>query len=90
MVARRDDEYDNLEWQQSAACRGEHAKSFYPPAHFERKDLRLARERLAKSICAVCPVKQACLSHALRTAEPHGIWGGLNEFERRELAHRQS
>ena len=90
MVARRDDEYDDLEWQQTAACRGDHASSFYPPSHFERKDLRLSRERLAKSICAVCPVKQACLSFALRTAEPHGIWGGLNEIERRELSHRQS
>jgi len=90
MVARRDDEYDNLEWQQNAACRGEHASSFYPPSHFERKDVRLARERLAKSICAVCSVRQACLSHALRTSEPHGIWGGLNETERRDLSYRQS
>jgi WhiB family transcriptional regulator, redox-sensing transcriptional regulator len=90
MVARRDDEYDDLEWQQMAACRGDDASSFYPPSFFERKDLRLNRERLAKSICALCPVKQACLSFALRTAEPHGIWGGLNEIERRELAQRQS
>ena len=51
MVARRDDEFDDLQWQQSAACRGENASSFYPPSHFERKELRLSRERLAKSIC---------------------------------------
>jgi WhiB family redox-sensing transcriptional regulator len=90
MVARRDEEDDDLTWQQSAACRGDHASRFYPPSHFERKDLRLARERVAKSICALCPVKQSCLSYALRTAEPHGIWGGLNELERRDLGNRQS
>lgn len=88
MVARRDDEYEDLQWQQSAACRGENAAMFYPPPFFERKDVRLSRESLAKSICAECPVKQACLQHAIRTAEPHGIWGGLNEFERREFRLR--
>jgi WhiB family redox-sensing transcriptional regulator len=89
MVARRDDEYDDLHWQQFAACRGEHASSFYPPLHFERKELRLSRERHAKAICASCSVRQHCLSYALRTAEPHGIWGGLNEAERSQLIRRR-
>ena len=90
MLARQDDGFDDLGWQQHAACRGDHASVFYPPVHFERKDLRLARERLAKSICAQCGVKQACLAHALRTAELHGIWGGMNEAERRQLTDRQT
>ena len=90
MVARRQDETDDLGWQLAAACRGEAATSFYPPPHFERKELRLSRERAAKAVCANCPVRQECLSFALRTAEPHGIWGGLNELERRQLADRQS
>lgn len=85
MAARREDEYDDLEWQQLAACRGENAAKFYPPTFFERKELRLARESLAKSTCASCPVKHACLGYALHTAEPHGIWGGLNEAERKGL-----
>ena len=45
MVARRDAEDDDLSWQHTAACRGETASSFSPPIHFERKELRLARER---------------------------------------------
>ena len=89
MVARHDEESDDLQWQQHAACRGDHASTFYPPVHFERKDLRLARERLAKSICAQCRVKQACLAHALQTAESHGIWGGMNEVERRQFVDRR-
>jgi len=88
MAVRREEDDDDLQWQQAAACRGENAATFYPPPFFERKDLRIARENLAKSICADCSVKQACLGYAMRTAEPHGIWGGLNEAERRDVRNR--
>jgi hypothetical protein len=33
-------------------------------------------------------VRRACLTFALATREPHGIWGGLNELERRHAAER--
>jgi WhiB family redox-sensing transcriptional regulator len=56
---------------------------FFPPAHFERKDEKLDRERRAKAICATCSVRRDCLDYALRIREPHGIWGGQNELERR-------
>ena len=72
-------------WQVKAACRGPHATVFFPPPHFERKDEREAREKAAKAICASCPVRQPCLHYAVRIREPHGIWGGLNEAERRQL-----
>ncbi len=72
-------------WQARAACRGRHASMFFPPSHGERRDDRSERERLAKAICMPCPVRQACLDYALRTGEPHGIWGGMNEVERRLL-----
>ena len=58
---------------------------FFPPAHFERKDEKLDRERRAKAICATCSVCRDCLDYALRIREPHGIWGGLSEVERRSL-----
>jgi WhiB family redox-sensing transcriptional regulator len=73
-------------WQDKAACRGPHTSLFFPPAHFERKDDKEARESQAKSICATCPVRKPCLAYALRIREPHGIWGGLNEVERRALS----
>lgn len=75
-------------WQTRAACRGPHASMFFPPAHFERKDDREARETRAKAICRGCAVRQECLDYALRIREPHGIWGGLNEAERRPLIGR--
>lgn len=73
-------------WQVKAACRGPHTSLFFPPSHFERKDDKEHREAQAKSICASCPVRQPCLQYALRIREPHGIWGGLNEVERRALS----
>jgi len=54
----------------------------------ERKDERTSRERAAKGICTSCPVEQACLEYALRIREPHGIWGGLNEVERKHILDR--
>ncbi|HUE58939.1 MAG TPA: WhiB family transcriptional regulator [Acidimicrobiales bacterium] len=75
-------------WQAKAACRGPNTALFFPPSHFERKDDKEARENKAKAICATCPVKRPCLEYALRIKEPHGIWGGLNELERRALSTR--
>lgn len=72
-------------WQDKAACKGPQAAAFFPPASTERKDDREAREQWAKSICASCHVKAACLDYAIEIREPHGIWGGLNEVERKLL-----
>lgn len=72
-------------WQAKAACRGPQATLFFPPSHFERKDDKERRESQAKSICRTCPVRRPCLDYAVRIREPHGIWGGLNEVERRAL-----
>lgn len=77
-------------WQLKAACRGPQAAIFFPPAHFERKDEKEAREARAKAICATCPVKRPCLDYAIRIREPHGIWGGLNEVERKQHASRRA
>jgi WhiB family redox-sensing transcriptional regulator len=62
---------------------------FFPPAQFERKEDKLAREHRAKAICAQCAVRQPCLQYALKIREPHGIWGGLNELERKQLLAQQ-
>jgi WhiB family transcriptional regulator, redox-sensing transcriptional regulator len=72
-------------WQYRAACRGEDAEMFFAPNYFERKEEKEGREVQAKTICARCPVRDECLEYALRNREPHGIWGGLNESERKSL-----
>lgn len=77
-------------WQLKALCRGPQAVVFFPPGHPETKEERFEREQIAKSMCDCCPVKQPCLEYALRIREPHGIWGGLNEVERKQLTERVS
>ncbi|TSD40537.1 WhiB family transcriptional regulator [Rhodococcus sp. KBS0724] len=42
----------------------------------------MRRENAAKKICGDCPVRSHCLTHALDTPEPHGVWGAMTERER--------
>lgn len=72
-------------WQFRAACRGPQVHVFFPPPHFERKDAKRSRELRAKNICKTCGVRRDCLEYALRIREQHGIWGGMNETERKAL-----
>ena len=75
-------------WQLKAACRGPQAAVFFPPSTFERKDEKDEREARAKAICGTCAVRKSCLEYAIKIREPHGIWGGLNEVERKQLLAR--
>ncbi|HUQ63593.1 MAG TPA: WhiB family transcriptional regulator [Acidimicrobiales bacterium] len=40
----------------------------------------------AKSICAECPVQEACFEGALARREPFGVWGGRLFFKGKVLA----
>lgn len=86
MSIRRLDEL----WQERAACRGPQASVFFPPSYFERKEAKAYREARAKEICQACPVRRDCLDYAVAIREPHGIWGGLNEMERKALLSHQA
>lgn len=77
-------------WQAHASCRGPEAFLFFAPTHFEKKDEKIHREARAKAICGSCPVLEDCLDYALNIREPHGIWGGMTEQERRAAIARQT
>ena len=47
-------------WRKRAACQGIDPEVFYPVSDEDAEE--------AKVICAVCPVRQACLEHAWPTA----------------------
>lgn len=72
-------------WQQEGRCRSVDATVFFPPMTFEHKPDREAREAEAKAVCAECPVQVECLDFALAVREPHGVWGGASELERKEM-----
>lgn len=74
------------DWRPLAACKDHpRAADFYPPLRTERKHERIAREHRAKSVCATCPVIDACRNHALAGDERFGVWGGLTLDERRSV-----
>jgi hypothetical protein len=71
-----------------ATCKGEDLGLFFGP-DAEFVTARREREAKAKAICARCPVRPDCLAYALDTGEAYGIWGGLNEDERRALLRQR-
>ena len=74
-----------LLWQEQAACRGPLGSVFFPPPTSEKKRSKMAREHKAKAICRACPVMAECRDYSIAIREPHGVWGGLSEQERRLL-----
>lgn len=64
-------------WMDHAACRG-----MDPDLFFTERGESTAEP---KRVCAGCPVRLACLEHALAINEREGVWGGLSARERRYL-----
>lgn len=78
------------DWRDDASCNGIDGELFFPVAHTKGWRAQTAQ---AKTVCARCPVRQACLDYALDTGQKAGVWGGLTETERqrlRELPETQS
>lgn len=47
-----------------------------PMTTIEHPDARAAREDVARDICGTCPVRDACLTYALRVRPERGMWAG--------------
>jgi WhiB family transcriptional regulator, redox-sensing transcriptional regulator len=82
MIAGRHQAVDDIparsrgnNWMSLAKCRAMESEQFF------RQDEDGVRE--ARRICAVCPVKLACLAYALDHRLNDGVWGGASEHERR-------
>jgi WhiB family redox-sensing transcriptional regulator len=81
----RQNMFDELMWRVGAECQTDNAVYFYAPSHFERKPEKDLREGIARALCRRCKVQESCLSYSIVGEESHGIWGGLNELERKRL-----
>jgi WhiB family redox-sensing transcriptional regulator len=72
-----------VEWWNQSACLNEDPELFFPigtrgPSILQRQE--------AKQVCGRCVPRDACLAWALADGGPeHGVWGGLDEEERRQL-----
>ncbi|AQZ71114.1 hypothetical protein BKM31_44495 [[Actinomadura] parvosata subsp. kistnae] len=52
----------------------------------ESAEERVARERVAREVCAECPVWASCLFYALDARPETGVWAGLTAEEIAGLA----
>lgn len=78
------------QWVARAACNPHNADAWFPArAQGNRGNGGFKRDRAfaadAIATCEQCPVRLACLQHALDNDERHGVWGGLTEAELAEL-----
>jgi len=75
-------------WRDRAACRSTDPDLFFPAGSTGDA---VDQIQSAKRICRSCPVQDACLHFALETNQGVGVWGGMDEDERRRLRrHRRS
>lgn len=71
-----------MEWRQNAACLDEDPELFFPDGTTGAAFDQIQR---AKAVCRRCPVVRECLQWALDHNQEAGVWGGLNEEERRNI-----
>ncbi len=77
-------------WQDDAAC-GDVDHNVFFPAHDERKEERLEREKYAKGFCATCSVRKPCEDAGFaQNRDEAGIWGGLTKEDRNELRDKHN
>lgn len=77
--------HDQWDWQFDGACVTADPESFFLEDSMRGKKKR-EKEKKAIALCNTCPVKQECLDHALKVPEIYGVWGGMTEEHRHDLA----
>lgn len=81
-MAWRQATWDGTHWRQAASCRDADPELFFAVGCGPGALEQTAR---AKRWCAHCPVAEECLVFAVTTNQEYGVWGGLDEEERREV-----
>jgi WhiB family redox-sensing transcriptional regulator len=74
-----------MDWRDKAACLDEDPELFFPVGN---TGPALAQIEEAKKVCVRCSVREECLRWALENGQDHGVWGGMNDEERRSLKRR--
>lgn len=74
-----------MNWRHRANCLAHDPELFFAVGTSGPALLQVAE---AKAVCATCPVAAECLTWAMDNGQDAGVWGGLDEDERRELKRR--
>lgn len=80
-------------WMARGACVNHPTDLWFPSTSDGRKGrpsgMYAGQAARAKKVCSTCPVVAECAAYAITNREEFGVWGGLDEDERR-LIIRQS
>jgi len=74
-------------WVAQAACRDRGDDLMYPDGD-EASAIYQRGVEAARAVCAWCPVRAACLEHAVAAGEDYGVWGGTTPAQRRAMSRR--
>jgi WhiB family redox-sensing transcriptional regulator len=75
---------NHVDWRDRAACVGEDPELFFPVGTGRYAERQVAE---AKLVCQRCPVVARCADFAV-TNGYEGVWGGLDDEQRRQLRRR--
>ena len=76
------------DWREQAACREWDFQLKGDP--FFTDDRGRDPWADARAVCEDCPVRTTCLEAALSRREPHGLFGGLDPDQRRQIIRRRN
>jgi len=70
------------EWMERALCAQTDPEAFFPEGRGH------IAPRVARRVCAACPVEAECLDYALVNDERFGIWGNTTPKQRQAIRRR--
>jgi len=74
------------DWYYQAACGSADKSVFFGSSSPEdRPAYTLTTIKEARAMCAVCPVFNDCLTHAIKRREDYGLWAGTTMRQRKAL-----
>jgi WhiB family redox-sensing transcriptional regulator len=85
LITSEGQDYTTEDWRRHANCRTHNPELFFPVGTTGPAAHQTER---AKSICFACPVMTECREWAIRKGEDSGVWGGMDEHERRAMKRR--
>lgn len=76
--------YQPPQQHERPACAGTDPDAFFPTIYTAPWAVRIARR-----VCASCPMTAECLDAALQRGEQYGIWGGTTPKQRQRIMRQR-